>query len=47
MIGAGIAGASVARALTALGPVGRSAYLDRIERQSKEHAAESDSEAKA
>lgn len=35
------------RALTALDPVGRSAYLDRIERQSKEHAAESDSEAKA
>jgi len=28
------------RALTALDPVGRSAYLDRIERQSKSHAAE-------
>lgn len=28
------------RALTTLDPVGRSAYLDRIERQSKSHAAE-------
>ena len=35
------------RALTAMDPVGRSAYLDRIERQSKEHAAESDSELQA
>lgn len=35
------------RALTALDPVGRSAYLSRIERQSNEHAAESDSEAQA
>ncbi|MUL45614.1 SDR family oxidoreductase [Mycobacterium sp. CBMA293] len=35
------------RALTALDPVGRSAYLDRIERQSKDHAAESDSELQA
>ncbi|MUL77554.1 SDR family oxidoreductase [Mycolicibacterium sp. CBMA 226] len=35
------------RALTALDPVGRSAYLERIERQSKEHAAESDSRAQA
>lgn len=33
------------RALTALDPVGRSAYLDRIERQSKDHDAESHSEA--
>ncbi|MGB8407968.1 MAG: SDR family oxidoreductase [Mycobacterium sp.] len=32
------------RALTALDPVGRAAYLDRIERQSKDHAAEHDSE---
>ncbi|MFL0286104.1 SDR family oxidoreductase [Mycobacterium sp. SMC-21] len=32
------------RALTALDPVGRSAYLDRIERQSKDHDAESNSE---
>ncbi|WP_110811631.1 SDR family oxidoreductase [Mycolicibacterium mucogenicum] len=32
------------RALTALDPVGRSAYLDRIERQSKDHDAESHSE---
>jgi NADP-dependent 3-hydroxy acid dehydrogenase YdfG len=35
------------RALTALDPVSRSAYLERIERQSKEHAAESDSRAQA
>ena len=34
------------RALTALDPVGRSAYLDRIERQSKDHDAESHSEAR-
>ncbi|MDR3661317.1 MAG: SDR family oxidoreductase [Mycobacterium sp.] len=33
------------RALTALDPVGRSAYLERIERQSKDHAAEPNSEA--
>lgn len=32
------------RALTALDSVGRSAYLDRIERQSKDHAAESNSD---
>ena len=34
------------RALTALDPVGRSAYLDRIERQAKDHDAESNSEAR-
>jgi NADP-dependent 3-hydroxy acid dehydrogenase YdfG len=35
------------RALTTLDPVGRSAYLDRIERQSKDHAVESNSETQA
>ena len=34
------------RALTALDPVGRSAYLDRIERQAKDHDAESNSDAR-
>lgn len=33
------------RALTSLDPVGRAQYLDRIERQSKEHAAQSNSQA--
>ena len=33
------------RALTAVDPVGRAQYLDRIEQQSKEHAAEPNSEA--
>lgn len=35
------------RALDAMDPVGRSAYLERIERQSKEHAARPDSEVQA
>lgn len=35
------------RALHGMDPAGRSAYLERIDRQSKEHAAESDSQVQA